>query len=128
MGHLSDSTLLELTGIDLGDYSCRGLTMTLTPVASQNGLRRTINGGLLDLTAPQFRKYSAAISCEDQDAPELIGIWQGMPVTVVCVPGLAGGTDNPSATLTLSMLVDTWDTSRDEWNALTNWTIHLLEA
>jgi len=126
---MSDSTLLSLTGITLGDYSCRGLTLELEPIQSNGGLRRTINGGLLDLTAPQFRKFQATISCEDQDAPELTDIWQGMPVTVVCIPGIIGGTDSTgSGTITLNMLVDSWKTSRAEWDALTNWSINLLEV
>jgi hypothetical protein len=123
---MSDSTLLELTGITFGDFSCRGLTMDLQPIQSNDGLQRTINGALLDLTALQFRKYAATISCEDQEAPELGDIWQGMPVTVKCIPGV--GLSDTGGELTLSMLVDSWTTSRDEWNALTNWTINLLEV
>ena len=115
-------TLLGLVGIDLGQYSARGLTLQLQPIASNNGLRRTINGELLDLTAPQFRKYSAIISCEDVDAPVLTDIWQGKPVTVTLIPETGIGV------VTLSMLVDSWQTSAQEWEHLTNWTINLLEA
>ena len=126
---MSDSTLLELTGIELGDYSCRGLTLDLQLVTASNGLRRTVNGALRDFTAPQFRKYQATISCEDQDAPELVGIWQGLPVTVTCIPGVVGATDdNPTATLILDMLVDSWQSSRAEWDALSNWSINLIEV
>lgn len=122
------STVLSLTGITLGDYSCRGLTMDLSPIQSSNGLRRTANGGLLNLTAPQFQKYSASISCQDQDAPELDGIWQGQAVTVVCIPGQVGSSESTAGAITLNMLVDSWTTSRDEWNSLTSWTINLLEV
>ena len=124
---MSDSTLLSLTGIDLGDYSCRGLTLELSLVTANNGLRRTINGAMRDFTAPQFRKYQATISCEDQDAPELQGIWQGAPVTVTCIPGVTGGTDTETP-LTLNMLVDSWQSSRAEWDALSNWSINLVEV
>jgi len=115
-------TLLSITGIDLGQYSARGLTLQLQPLQSSNGLRRTINGDLLDLTAPQFRKYSVSISCEDVDAPDLTGIYQGMPVTVTLIPETGIGV------VTLSMLVDSWQTSAQEWEHLTNWTLNLLEA
>jgi hypothetical protein len=115
-------TLLSLVGIDLGDYSARGLTLELQPIQSNSGLRRTVNGGLLDLTAPQFRKYSASISCEDVDAPVLTDIWQGMPVSITLIPETGIGV------VTLSMLVDSWTTSAQEWEHLTSWTINLLEA
>jgi hypothetical protein len=124
---MSESTVLAVTGITIPDYAVRGLKMDLQLIAANDGLRRSINGNLLDLTAPQFRKYSAVLSCEDQDVPELTDIWQGKIVTVTCIPGL-GPVNNPTAdTLTLSMMVDTWSTSRAEWDALTNWTINLLE-
>ncbi len=87
-----------------------------------------MNGLLLNLTAPQFQKFSATISCEDVDAPELDGIWQGQPVTVVCIPGMIGETNDTATAITLQMLVDTWNSSRDEWNCLVSWTINLLEV
>jgi hypothetical protein len=125
---MSDSTLLELNGITLGDYSCRGLTMTLTPIANANGLRRTVNGTLLDLTAPQFQKYAATITCEDLDAPTLVDVWQGKPVTVTCVPGLNDIGGDTTSSLVLDMMVDSWNTSRDEYASKTNWTLNLLEV
>lgn len=121
-------TVLALTGITLGDYSARGLTMTLTPFAAQGGLRRTINGGLINLTASQFQKFTASISCEDVDAPELTGIWQGQPVTVVCIPGMIGQTNDTATAITLNMLVDSWTSSRDEWGCSVSWTINLSEV
>lgn len=122
----TDSTLLSISGIELGDYSCRGLTMTLTPTGTQGALRRTVNGSLIDLSAPQFRKFAATISCEDQEAPELTDIWQGQEVTVTCIPGL--GVAATSGELTMTMMVDSWTVSRDEWGCLSNWSINLLEV
>ena len=123
---MSDSTLLSITGITIPDYAIRGLTLDLQLVAADGGLRRSINGELLDLTAEQFRKYTATLSCEDQDVPTLTDIWQGQIVTITCIPGV-GPANNTDGTLTLSMMVDTWNTSRAEWDALTNWTINLIE-
>ena len=124
---ITDSTVLGIVGLTLGEFSCRGLTMELTPIGSNQGLRRSINGVLLDLTAVQFHKYSASISCEDQEAPELTDIWQGKILTVTCIPGL-GPSDSTAGSITLTMMLDTWTTSRDEWGALTNWTLNLLEV
>ncbi len=118
---MSDSTLLSITGITIPDYAIRGLTLDLQLVVADGGLRRTINGELIDLTAVQFRKYSATISCEDQDVPALTGIWQGQIVSITFIPGTGIGT------ATLSMMVTNWTTSRAEWDSLTNWTIDLLE-
>lgn len=118
-------TVLSITGITLGDYSARGLTMTLNPVTAGAGLRRSVNGTLLDLTSPQFQKFAASISCTDVDAPELTDVWQGKIVTVSCIPNLGF---NATAPLTLTMMVDTWNVSADEWGDQTSWTINLLEV
>ncbi len=123
---MSDSTLLAITGITIPDYAIRGLTLDLQLVAADGGLRRSINGELLDLTADQFRKYTATLSCEDQDVPTLTDIWQGQIVTITCIPGV-GPANNTDGTLTLSMMVDTWNTSRAEWDSLTNWSINFIE-
>jgi hypothetical protein len=120
---MSDSTLLSITGITIPDYAIRDLTFDLELVTSSNGLQRTINGSLRDFTAPQFRdKYNATLSCEDQDVPELTGVNQGTIVTIVCIPGV-GPANNTDGTLTLDMMVDSYTTSRAEWQALTNWSI-----
>ncbi len=124
---MTDSTLLSITGITIPDYAIRGLTLDLQLVTASDGLRRSINGELLDLTAAQFRKYSATLSCEDQDVPTLTDIWQGQIVTVTCIPGVGPVNDASGGTLTLNMMVSNWTTSRAEWDSLTNWTIELLE-
>lgn len=120
-------TLLSIDNIDLGDYSARGLTMTLTPIASAQGLRRSVNGTLLDLTAPQFQKFAASISCTDQEAPALTNVWQGMPVTVTCIPNL-GASNQTGGILVLNMMVDSWTISADEYAHEGTWTINLLEV
>ena len=119
---LIDSTLLAITGITIPEYAIRGLTLDLQLETADAGLRRSINGQLLDLTSEQFRKYSATLTCEDQDVPTLTGIWQGQIVTMTCIVGVGPGP------VTLTMMVTNWTTSRAEWDALTNWTIELLEV
>ena len=79
------NTLLELSGIDLGDYAVRGLQLEIAPI-EPGDLERDINGGLHDLTLTAFRKYQLTITCTDQEAPELTDVWRGKPVTVTCLP------------------------------------------
>ena len=120
-------TLMALSGITFGDYAVRGITMTLDPI-DVAGLRRTINGTLHDFTAPQFRKYAVTISNEDVDAPDLTGVWKGMPVTVTCIPAMSGVSENPGPQLVLNCLLDSWSSERREWDDLVNWQIKLVEV
>src|SRR5512144_28658 len=127
----SEMTLMELDGIDFGDYSVRGLTMLLKPIPAQDGLMRTINGGLVDLTATQFRKRMIQISCDDVEAPDFSSVWQGTAVTVTCVPGLGEGLNTAGETneqIVISCLVDDWQVSRDEWGCVSSWQLSLLEV
>jgi hypothetical protein len=71
-----------IDGIGIPDYSARGLTQTLEPIEAAISLRRTINGGLKDLSFAQFRKYKSTISCHDQEPPAVDGVWPGHVVTI----------------------------------------------
>src|SRR4051812_38576820 len=86
---MSDDTLLVLSRIGIPDYSARRLTRTLQPIEAANSLRRTINGGLKDLSFAQFRKYKSSISCRDQEPPAIDGVRPGHVVTVECVAELS---------------------------------------
>lgn len=120
---LIDSTLLAITGITIPEYAIRGLKLYLQLETADGALRRSINGELLDLTSEQFHnKYSATLSCEDQDVPTLTGVRQGLVVTITCIIGVGPGP------VTLTMMVTGWTTSRAEWDALTDWTIELLQV
>jgi hypothetical protein len=118
------ATLLAIDGITLGDYSARGLTMTLTPIEAASVQRRTINGELIDLSAPQFRKFKASISCTDRDAPALVGVWPGQVVTVACIPWLGAN----ATQIVLTMMVTNWNTSAQEYASDTAWQIDLVEV
>ena len=90
MSDTNSLTLLVMSPIGVPLYSCRGLTQTLTPVAEAKPTpRRTINGELRWLGLTQMQKYESVISCTDQDAPRLDGIWPGQAVLVNCVCELA---------------------------------------
>jgi hypothetical protein len=126
-------------------YSARGLTQTLEPIQQAQQLRRTINGASVDLSVSQFRKYSSRISCTDQRAPAIDGIWPGQTVTVSCVAELSylteGGT--PQRTVVsgssytegaftfyrpqLTMRVVTPQTQMDEYKASVEWHLDLEE-
>jgi hypothetical protein len=82
-------TLLVISGMGFSPYAARGLTQTLVPIEQAKQLRRTASGKLVDVSVAQFRKYRSTISCTDQRAPAIDGIWPGMVVTVSCVAELS---------------------------------------
>lgn len=139
-------TLLRISGFGVPPYSARGLSQTLEPIdQARAGIWRTINGGLLDVTAPQYRKYKSTITCNDQNAPALNGVWPGRSVIVDCVSTLvyitAGGV--PERTVVegssyiegdftiyrprLNMRVMSHSVNTDEYGAEIGWTMELEE-
>lgn len=142
----TDNTLLVISGPGLPTYAARGLTQTLDPIDAAGALARTVNGGLIDFSPPQMRKYKSTISCADVEAPALDGIWPGQPLTIDCVPELgyltAGGTPQrnavPGSERTagawtwyrprLDMLVVSYSTSTDEYAAAVQWQLELEEV
>jgi hypothetical protein len=142
---MSDDTLLVLTGIGVPDYSARGLTQTLEPIEAAISLRRTVNGGLKDLSFAQFRKYKSSISCRDQEPPAVDGVWPGRVVTVDCIaelsyptggsparPVVSGSTRTQGGFVfyrpQLQMLVTGFSTNRDEYGADVQWQMDLEEV
>lgn len=137
-------TVLTLSGAGVAPYSARGVSQSLQPIAQASQLVRTINGELIDITPPQFRKYASTISCTDIEAPALGGIWPGMQLVVECVAelGVSGGTvDRPAvagSTHTeegityyrpiLTMLVRNFQQTTDEYGRQTSWTLDLEEV
>lgn len=119
------STLLSIDGIDFSDYASRGITMTLQPMAS-GSLEYDVNGNLVDMTLPAFRKYGISIECEDQEAPELTGIFRGTEITVNCIPGL-GVENSTDGILIMEMMVDDFNVRVDEWGAKIGWTLSALQ-
>ncbi len=76
----------------LPPYSARGISQTLEPIVGAGsggsimgtGARRDVNGVLVDLTNPLFRKYATSIECKDVEAPALDGAWLGSVVQMAC--------------------------------------------
>lgn len=129
-------------------YQARGLSQTLEVIGEASQLERTINGTLVDLSAPQFRKYASKISApSDVNAPPLDGVFPGMHVTVQCVVALSyltSGGNGPhhrtpvsGSTYTegaytfyrpeLEMRVKAAETHFDEWKNIVGWTLDLEE-
>jgi hypothetical protein len=126
-------------------YSARGLTQTLEPIHQAQQLRRNINGALVDLSVGAFRKYASKISCTDQRAPAIDGIWPGQTVVVSCAAELSyltaggaptrpvvSGSSYTEGAFTfyrpqLTMRVVTPQTQMDEWKASVQWTLDLEE-
>lgn len=139
-------TLLTITGFGLTPYSARGIQQTLEPIAQSSNLRRTVNGALVDVSAPEFRKYRSVISCEDMNVPAIDGVWPGQQVTVDCVAELSyltsGGTAQRTAVAgssrtagsftfyrpRLTMRIVTFNQSIDETGAVIGWQLELEET
>jgi hypothetical protein len=102
-------TLLIMSTIGVPLYSARGLSQSLAPVSEAKPTpRRTINGELRFLGIDAMRKYSSDITCTDQNAPALSGIWPGMTVMVDCITELAYPTvgGSPERTVVSSRTTD----------------------
>jgi hypothetical protein len=141
----ASGTLLVISGPGIADYSARGLTQTLDPVDASAVLARTVNGVLIDLSPAQMRKYKSTIAFSDVETPALDGVWPGITLTVDCVAELGfktvgGAPGRPvvpdSSRIAgawtyyrpqLQMRVVTYSTSRDEYGAMTEWSLELEE-
>ena len=129
-------------------YATRGMHGVLRPIDMAQGdsvLRRTVNGGLIDVSAPQMRKYRLEASGDDQEPPALDGLWAGMEVEVDChvelsYPTAGGSPSRPAVpgservsgdyTLYCPVLlcrVLELSVERSEWEAAYSWQIALSE-
>lgn len=150
-----EGTVLTISGIDFTPWSARGLSQTLEAVSESSQLARTVDGELDDLSTSQFRKYRSTISCNDFDIPAIDGLFPGQEVVVDCIvelsyaePGTSTGVETlgdsasrpivPGSLVSengfvryrprLTMRVESLSTTRDEWNAVSQWSIDLVEV
>jgi len=147
-------TMLSLVGVGIPPYSARGLVQTLSPISAATQLRRTVNGGLLDVADPLFQKYQSTITGSDVDPPAVEATWPGRVLTVGCIVELsrAAATDEDTTEGAdefgrdvvpgsiriadgfvfyrplLQMRVTGWSANSDEWAAATDWTLSLEEV
>lgn len=149
-----DTTQLDIR-FDLGaavpgvnPYSARGLKGTLRPIDLAQGddkLARTVNGTLIDISAPQMRKYRLEVAGDDQAPPALDGLHTGSIVIVnahvemsyrtgtsgtrTAVPGSSRTEGNYTYYRPqLTMMVVEYQNERAEWEANYTWTLTLEEV
>lgn len=140
------SDVLTLSGIGVPPWSARGASQTLEPIEAARQLRRTVNGDLIDLSRPEFRKYRSTISCADQQPPAVDGVWPGQVLTIGCLAELSyktsGGTPARPAVSgssrtegdytvyrpSLTMRVVSFSQDTDEYGATVSWSLELEEV
>lgn len=141
--------LVAATAPGVNPYSARGLQGTLTPIDAARGndkLARTVNGTLVDISAPQMRKYRLEVSGNDQAPPALDGLWVGMVVVVsshvelayLTATGFSGrtpvaGSERIEGDFTyyrpqLTMMVVEHQIARQEWEQAVSWSLALEEV
>ena len=137
----------------LTPYSIRGITQTLEPIVGASGsqdgygtlLQRGTNGGIIDLTQPQFNKLSSEISVTDVNPPCFNEAWIGRVLTVWCAverayptggtpdrPIVPGSHERTEAGFTffrpaLTMTVTGYNQSFAEWKRDYSWKLRLQE-
>lgn len=143
----SADTLLTITGLGGFQYQARGLSQSLQPIAQLKQQVRTINGTLIDVSNPAFRKYASKITCTDINAPPLDGLWNGAVVNVFCAASLSylngnsnspykpvvSGSDYTEGNFTyyrplLQMMVMDFHVTFDEWKCENGWELDLEEV
>lgn len=126
-------------------YSARGLTQTLEPIDGALFQQRTVNGELIDLSVPRFRKLRSVISANDVRPPSRDDVWPGRAVTVGCAYLLSYPTvgGSPSRTPvagssftegdftfyrpTIDFMIGRMSGSFEEWEAGFSWRIEMEE-
>lgn len=142
---IANGTLLVIEGVDLPRYAARGLTQTLDHIDQASTIQRSINGEPMDFSSEQFRKYKSTITCTDQQTPLPDDLWPGAIVTVSCVAELqfdpsigpesavVSGSERVDGGRSfyrpqLEMVVITFTTTKDEYQATVGWQIDLEEV
>lgn len=138
-------TVLKMEGIGVPPYSARGLKQTLAPIDQASALMRTVNGSLLDISFPGFRKYKSTITGDDQRPPNFDGKWPGLSVTVDCIAELSyspfsesrqrvavPGSEHTEGDHTvyrprLEMKIISFNIDEDEYGAQISWSLDLEE-
>jgi hypothetical protein len=127
-------------------YSARELTQTMTPIGASKSQRRTINGQLVDLSQPKFRKYASQISARTVRPPAIDKVFPGAQLVIDCAYLLsyatAGGSPSRTVVSGSSFTENGWTFYRPqivflvtglsvgfaEWEADNDWSISLEEV
>lgn len=143
----NSDTLLEILSFGTMLYQARGLTQSLQVIPGASHMERTINGTLIDVSAPQFRKYVTRINASDVDAPPLDNVWPGMTITIHCAASLCYPTGNSGSPARAEVSGSSWTQGSmtfyrpiivalvksveqhfDEWKASNGWTLEAEEV
>jgi len=115
-------TQLVVSGITIPNGAIRNPTVSVAWL--DNGeLAYDCNGVLRDMTLQTRRRRQITVTCTDIRAPEMENIWRGDLVTITLIPHLLGA----AAPEAIACRVDSYEPSREEFQALTEWTLVLLE-
>jgi hypothetical protein len=144
----SADTVLSISLLGQLLYQARSLSQTLEVIDAASQLDRTINGKLIDMSAPQFRKYKSTVNIPAEVNPSpLDNIWPGMEVLVACAASLGyqtgrvGSPARPQVSGSswsepggqnfyrplLDMRIISVKTNFDEWKNIVGWSIDLEE-
>jgi len=121
-------TEIVVDGLDIPDDAARGITMTLEPIAASSKMERTLNGELIDVSDPAFRKYRVTLTCSDMEVPSLIQVWPGTQLTITCLPDLGGNDGSGGAMVLICLVAEPWKVSADEWGAAKTWSLALEQV
>ena len=86
---MADETDLVISSDGMPASAVRGIIQTLEPIAAAANLRRTVNGGLADLSSSDLKKYRSVITCADVNSPAFDAVDKGDTLTIDCVAELA---------------------------------------
>lgn len=140
-------TILSISGFGQLLYQARSLTQSLDIIDAASQLDRTVNGKLIDMSAPQFRKYKSKVNIPSEVNPSpLDNIWSGMEVSVACAVSLGYPTGRVGCPFRpqvsgsdwsesgwhfyrplLDMRIASAGTLFDEWKNIVGWSIELEE-
>lgn len=140
-------TDLRMIGIGVPAYSARGLKQSLEPISQSALYKRTVNGALKDIHFAGFEKYVSNISGSDQRPPNFDGRWPGLIVFVHCIAELSYTPDEgdtpqrpvvPGSSKVegahtvyrpiLEMMITNLSVNKDEYGAVTDWSLDLEEV
>ena len=134
---------LIISSVGLPPASIRGITQTLEYIDESIQTRRNVNGELVDISDPIFRKFRSIVACEDQIAPAINGIWAGRIVTVDCVAEIPmppdGIAERPIVAQRqdsgfilyrprLVMMILKVNIDYNDWDAIVGWQMELEEV
>jgi hypothetical protein len=88
MPDLPINTNLRLGIVGTPPFACRNASQALEMIAAAANFDRDVNGGMVDMSAPQFKLYKTTISGTDWDGPSYDKLKIGTVFVVDCISEL----------------------------------------